>query len=95
MMTDYKTPPGDLGLISSANRAMSAQLTSIRGAMDGAMRAAGDLPDRIRMLVSENSNLRAENESLRGSIEEWRLDMKSMSAALASAKGRLAQKLEP
>jgi hypothetical protein len=59
MITDYKTPPGDLGLLACANRSMSAQLTSIRGAMDGAMRAAGDLPERVRMLVSENNSLRA------------------------------------
>jgi hypothetical protein len=95
-MCDYKTPTGDLGLLASANRAMSAQLTSIRGALDGAMRAAGDLPERIRMLVSENANLRAylvahrdllaekdaEIESLRGSIEPG-LDFDRVTEALS------------
>jgi hypothetical protein len=80
MMCDYKTPPGDLGLLSSANRAMSAQLTSIRGAMDGAMRAAGDLPDRVRMLVSENNNLRAYLAAQRDSLAEKDAEIESLRA---------------
>jgi hypothetical protein len=35
----YQPPPGDLGLLASANRSMSAQLTSIRGALGGEMGA--------------------------------------------------------
>jgi hypothetical protein len=94
-MLDYKTPPGDLGLLACANRSMSAQLTSIRGAMDGAMRAAGDLPERVRMLVSENSNLRAYLVAQRGLLAEKDAEIESLRARLAHERERCAKVCDP
>jgi hypothetical protein len=94
MMCDYKNPPGDLGLLACANRAMSAQLTSIRHAMDGAMRAAGDLPERVRLLADENARLRSENNALVASFDAWRTDFKILIDELVSVKDRLAQERE-
>jgi hypothetical protein len=91
MMTDYKTPPGDLGLLACANRSMSAQLTSIRGSLDGAMRAAGDLPDRIRMLVSENSNMRAYLVAQRDLLAEKDAEIAALRARLAQERERCAK----
>jgi len=40
----------------------------------------------VEWLAAEASRLRAENESLRGSLEEWKLDFASLKAELAAAR---------
>jgi len=94
MMCDYKAPPGDLGLLASANRAMSEHLSGIRSALNGSLPVAGDIPECVRRIVAENARLRSENKALIESFEQWRVDFRILLDELISVKDRLAQERE-
>jgi hypothetical protein len=91
----YHIPPGDLGLLASANRAMSEHLSGIRLALNGSLPVAGDIPECVRRIVSENDRLRSENKALLESFEQWRTDFKILLDELVALRDQLVQEREP